>query len=232
MSTENESIVDEVNATAEELIQKATREADLAWYVFFAPRRWKESKLQSSRAYLAEADKLISSLEVRNSALKKESDISDSPGTEQVNQEILDEIEALRNVASAQYESGHFHEAIDTLNEISATYITLGQLDKAVEYYGKVTGIAVEFGLASPGNIAVTLNKIGTAYADLGRWREAYDFFGVAAELEESARQREGADIMHKTIADMLELHDILRTQQDADKEPLDEDRDTTGSES
>lgn len=62
MSKGNEALVKEARETAQELISKATREADRAWYWFFAPRSWKERKLQEAREYLAEAESLVESI--------------------------------------------------------------------------------------------------------------------------------------------------------------------------
>jgi hypothetical protein len=59
MNKNKDTLLREAKETAEELIDKATKQADQAWYAFFMPRNWKERKLQEARQHLEEADKLV-----------------------------------------------------------------------------------------------------------------------------------------------------------------------------
>lgn len=71
---EMDIVVREARETAEELIERATKEADRTRFMFFMPRSWKERKLYEARKYLAEAEKLISAIETREKSQDSDAD--------------------------------------------------------------------------------------------------------------------------------------------------------------
>ena len=76
------------------------------------------------------------------------------------------------------------------LNNIGSVYDSLGQRDKALEYYNKALPIREEVG--DRGGLATTLNNIGSVYDSLGQRDKALEYYNKALPISEEVGDRGG----------------------------------------
>jgi tetratricopeptide (TPR) repeat protein len=76
------------------------------------------------------------------------------------------------------------------LNNIGEVYRSLGQGERALDYFNRALPIREEVG--DRAGVAHTLNNIGEVYHSLGQWERALDYFNRALPIREEVGDRAG----------------------------------------
>jgi tetratricopeptide (TPR) repeat protein len=96
-----------------------------------------------------------------------------------------------------------------TLNNIGSVYDSLGQREKALEFYNQALPIMEEVGDRS--STATTLNNIGMVYNALGQREKALEFFNQALPIREEVGDIYGEGFTRYNIAFILIEDGILK---------------------
>ena len=91
------------------------------------------------------------------------------------------------------------------LNNIGAVYDSLGEKQKALDYYNQALPIVRPVGDRS--GEARTLNNIGAVYDSLGEKQKALDFYNQALRIERAVGDRSGEAI---TLNNIGRVYDSL----------------------
>lgn len=96
------------------------------------------------------------------------------------------------------------------LNDIGGAYNKLGDVEKAIEFYGKAVQISNQIG--DKYEISLNLSNLGTAYQIRGEWQKSFDAFFKSLELRREIKHTRGE------MLNLLKIGTLLKLSGDANR--------------